>query len=174
MTTEIKHLTNSKQTVRNLHQMIVKTFWDTYRGTSADHNIADYLEQNYSLEQVKKQLQQPNCAFYFILVNGKIGGYMKLNFDEAQTENYQGKSLEVEKLYVLPAFKRQGLGTKLLDFAEETAVKRDEDYMWLGVWSENEKAKAFYQEIGFHQETTHTFELGDDPQTDLVFVKKLK
>ncbi|USS87756.1 GNAT family N-acetyltransferase [Fructilactobacillus hinvesii] len=174
MTTEIKHLTNTKQTVRELHQLIVTTFWDTYRGSSADENIANYLEQNYSLTQVANQLQQVNCDFYFILVNGKIGGYMKLNFDAAQTEDYEGYSLEVEKLYVLPAFKRQGLGSKLLAFAEQTARDRGEDYMWLGVWSENEKAKAFYRTIGFQQETTHTFELGDDPQTDLVLIKKLK
>ncbi|USS85035.1 GNAT family N-acetyltransferase [Fructilactobacillus myrtifloralis] len=174
MTTEIKHLTNDSQTVTELHDLIVNTFWDTYRGSSADANIAAYLDQEYSPARIKEQLTESNCAFYFIVVDGKIGGYMKLNFGEAQTEDYDGKSMEVEKLYVLPDFKRQGLGTQLLEFAEQKARAHAADYMWLGVWSENEKAKAFYHEIGFRQTTTHTFELGDDPQTDLVLVKKLK
>ncbi|NDR70269.1 GNAT family N-acetyltransferase [Fructilactobacillus sanfranciscensis] len=38
----------------------------------------------------------------------------------------------MEKLYVLPAFKRQGLGRKLLEFAEETAKQDYAEYLWLG------------------------------------------
>ena len=44
----------------------------------------------------------------------------------------------------------------------------------LGVWSDNDKALAFYHEIGFKQTTTHTCKLSDDPQTDFVMVKKLQ
>lgn len=105
--------------------------------------------------------------------DGNTAGYMKLNFAEAQTETYDGESVEIEKLYVLPAFKRQRLGRKLLEFAEETAKKDHAEYLWLGVWSDNDKALAFYHEIGFKQTTTHTFNLGDNPQTDFVMVKKI-
>lgn len=174
MDTEIKKITNTPENVQKLHKMIVDTFWDTYRGSSADKNIADYLQNSYSSAQIATQLEQSNCAFYFIMKDGKVAGYMKLNFADAQTEAYDGDSVEIEKLYVLPAFKRQGLGRKLLDFAETTANQDHAEYLWLGVWSDNDKALAFYHEIGFKQTTTHTFDLGNDPQTDLVMVKKLQ
>ncbi|WP_395319174.1 GNAT family N-acetyltransferase [Fructilactobacillus frigidiflavus] len=173
MASEIKKITNTPENVEKLHQMMVDTFWDTYRGSSADHNIADYLKDNYSPQQIAAQLEQSNCAFYFIMKDGVAAGYMKLNFDDAQTETYDGESVEIEKLYVLNAFKRQGLGRQLLEFAEQIANQQHAEYLWLGVWSDNDKALAFYHEIGFRQTTTHTFNLGDDPQTDLVMVKKL-
>ncbi|AEN99466.1 hypothetical protein [Fructilactobacillus sanfranciscensis] len=47
MDTEIKKITNTPKNVQKLHKMIVDTFWDTYRGSSTDQNIADYLKDSY-------------------------------------------------------------------------------------------------------------------------------
>ena len=45
---------------------------------------------------------------------------MKLNRERAQTEPMVEK-LEVERLYILPAFKGKKLGTQLLELAEESS-----------------------------------------------------
>ena len=44
---------------------------------------------------------------------------MKLNRETAQTEPMGPEKLEVERLYILPAFKGKKLGTQLLELAEE-------------------------------------------------------
>ena len=46
---------------------------------------------------------------------------MKLNRETAQTEPMGPEKLEVERLYILPAFKGKKLGTQLLELAEESS-----------------------------------------------------
>ncbi len=45
--------------------------------------------------------------------------------------------------------------------------------MWLGVWEYNPRAQRFYERNGFRQVGKHTFQLGSDPQTDLLMQKEL-
>ena len=63
--------------------------------------------------------------------------------------------------------------TVLLDFAEKTAREEGKDYMWLGVYEKNVPAQHFYKRHGFSKVSQHTFQVGSDPQTDWLLVKKL-
>ena len=45
--------------------------------------------------------------------------------------------------------------------------------MWLGVWEFNPRAQAFYEKYGFYEVGRHIFQLGSDPQTDLLMQKDL-
>jgi ribosomal protein S18 acetylase RimI-like enzyme len=48
------------------------------------------------------------------------------------------------------------------------AEKRGHDSLWLGVWEHNPKAQAFYRKWGFVEVGTQIFQLGNDPQRDLI------
>jgi ribosomal protein S18 acetylase RimI-like enzyme len=52
-------------------------------------------------------------------------------------------------------------------------VKKNVDYIWLGVWEKNTRAIKFYQKNGFEAFDKHTFKLGSDAQTDIMMRKKL-
>jgi ribosomal protein S18 acetylase RimI-like enzyme len=45
--------------------------------------------------------------------------------------------------------------------------------VWLGVWENNARAISFYTKWGFEKFGQHTFMLGNDAQTDLLFKKKI-
>lgn len=48
-------------------------------------------------------------------------------------------------------------------------VKSDgADCIWLGVWEHNPRAIAFYQKYKFKTVGEHIFQMGDDPQRDLI------
>ena len=47
------------------------------------------------------------------------------------------------------------------------------DVMWLGVWEHNPRAQRFYEKNGFRIVGRHTFQLGYDPQTDLLMQKEI-
>ena len=47
------------------------------------------------------------------------------------------------------------------------------DVMWLGVWEYNPRAIRFYEKHGFVEVGSHVFQLGKDPQIDLLMQKKL-
>ncbi|MEG0629162.1 MAG: hypothetical protein RR492_08970 [Enterococcus sp.] len=48
-----------------------------------------------------------------------MAGYLKLTIGDAQTEAVDPKGLEVERIYIRNAFKHQGLGRQLSDYAFE-------------------------------------------------------
>ena len=54
------------------------------------------------------------------------------------------------------------------------AQKTETDVLWLGVWTQNFKALAFYRKYGFIEVGEHTFQLGADRQTDLILSTHLK
>ncbi|MGH2195832.1 GNAT family N-acetyltransferase, partial [Enterococcus faecalis] len=80
-----------------------------------------YFVQVYYLEKLQKELANPHSHFYFIIVDNQLAGYMKLKRERAQTEPMGPEKHDVERLYILPAFKGKKLGTQLLELAEEKA-----------------------------------------------------
>ena len=40
--------------------------------------------------------------------------------------------------------------------------------LWLGVWERNGRAQAFYRKWNFCAVGEHVFQLGSDPQTDIL------
>ncbi|MBJ6950348.1 GNAT family N-acetyltransferase, partial [Vibrio cholerae] len=80
-----------------------------------------------------------------------IAGYLKVNIDDAQSEEMGNESLEVERIYIKSSFQKHGLGKYLLINAIEIAIEHNKKNIWLGVWEKNEYAIAFYKKLGFVQ-----------------------
>jgi ribosomal protein S18 acetylase RimI-like enzyme len=55
----------------------------------------------------------------------------------------------------------------------EIAKEKGCDVMWLGVWEFNPRAQRFYEKHGFRVVGSHVFQLGADPQTDLLMQRKI-
>lgn len=135
--------------------------------------MARFLEEDYETVKLVKEIENPNSRFYFLMVQNEIAGYLKINVGDAQTEHLRENALEVERIYLRSSFQHRGLGNVLLDFAEKTAREECKDYMWLGVYEKNVPAQHFYKRHGFSKVSQHTFQVGSDPQTDWLLVKKL-
>jgi len=67
----------------------------------------------------------------------------------------------------------KGIGQRLMAACFEYARNGAYDVMWLGVWEFNPRAQRFYEKNGFRIVGRHTFQLGSDPQTDLLMQKEL-
>ncbi|MEA4986712.1 MAG: GNAT family N-acetyltransferase, partial [Anaerovorax sp.] len=63
-----------------------------------------------------------------------------------------GKGLTVDDLYVLPSYRKNGIGKKIMNYIVEYA--RDHDYkrVQLHVEMDNEKAHNLYRGLGFNEE----------------------
>ena len=51
-------------------------------------------------------------------------------------------------------------------FAEFAA--QGSDIVWLGVWEQNPRAISFYRKLGFTEVGEHIFQVGTDPQRDII------
>jgi len=62
---------------------------------------------------------------------------------------YQGLTAEIDELFVLPQYRRAGLGARLLSMAEETFRRGGCTVAFLQIGRDNEAARAFYRGHGY-------------------------
>lgn len=156
-----------------LRNLSIQTFKETFEEVNTEEDMQKYLDENLSLERLKSELENLDSEFYFIENENKNLGYLKLNFENAQTEKVEENYFEIERIYVLKAFLGQKIGQILFDKAIEIGREKNLEYVWLGVWEENHRAIRFYGKNGFEIFGKHDFVLGEDVQTDLLMKMKI-
>ncbi|WP_418969876.1 GNAT family N-acetyltransferase [Alloscardovia omnicolens] len=127
---------------------------------------------------MRRELADENSFHYALIdrASGEIAAFMKLNCAGAFSETdplIPADSVEVQRLYVMPRFKRRGLGSYLMSKAIDFARDRAAQWVWLGVWQYNYAAQEFYAHWGYERFSEHTFMVGDDAQVDFLLKKKL-
>lgn len=145
-----------------------EVFFHTFRAFNTPENMTAYLETAFSDQQVQAELNNPDSAFWLALDGERIVGYLKTNTGPAQHDLQDAGGIEIERIYVDPAFMGRGLAALLLDKAKALARAQQAPFIWLGVWEHNPRAIRFYEKSGFRVFGQHTFMLGDDAQTDLL------
>ena len=150
-----------------------QTFYETFSTGNTQENMQKYLDERFSIEKLTAELNDKNAIFYFAQLENKIVGYLKINFGDSQTELKDDKALEIERIYVLKEFHGKKVGQILYDKAIEIAKNKNADYVWLGVWEQNQRAIRFYAKNGFVAFDKHIFKLGNDEQTDIMMKLKL-
>ncbi|SFJ28150.1 spermine/spermidine N-acetyltransferase [Halobacillus dabanensis] len=157
-----------------LQEIGYKTFKETFEDQNSPENMNAYLEEAFNIKQVEKELSNPSSQFFFVSFNEEIAGYLKVNMGDAQSEEMDDGSLEIERIYIINHFQKHGLGKYLFNKAMDIAMEQNKKEIWLGVWEKNENAISFYKRLGFVQTGSHTFYMGDEEQTDLIMVKRLQ
>lgn len=171
MTVTIK--TCTLEDAKKLRAVSWETFYETFKSKNSPEQLQAYLEKAFELKQVEKELATDSSHFFFAYCDSEIAGYLKVNTDEAQSEEMGDASLEIERIYVRKDFQNRGIGKHLLNKAMDVAVEQAKTNIWLGVWEKNEKAIAFYQSKGFVQTGSHSFYMGEEEQVDLIMRKTL-
>ncbi|MBD8067827.1 GNAT family N-acetyltransferase [Bacillus sp. PS06] len=156
-----------------LQEISYETFNDTFKNQNSPENMKAYLDKAFNLDQLEKELSTISSDFYCVYFNNEIAGYLKVNTDNAQSEQMGNESLEVERIYIKTKFQKEGLGKYLINIAMEIAIKRDKKNIWLGVWEKNENAIAFYKKMGFVKTGSHSFYMGDEEQIDYIMTLSL-
>lgn len=145
-----------------------QTFSETFSVGNTQENMQKYLKEGFSYEKLTNELNSENSEFYFALIDDNVVGYLKLNTGQSQTEIQNRKALEIERIYVLQEFHGKKVGQVLYEKAVQVANEKKVNYVWLGVWEENQRALNFYKKNGFVAFDKHIFKLGNDEQTDIM------
>lgn len=159
--------------LRLLQEISTETFIETFKDQNSPENMRAYLEKAFNLTQLEKELSHVSSQFFFAYVDGEVAGYLKVNTNDAQSEEMGDESLEVERIYIKSIFQKHGLGKILLNKAIEIAMESNKKNIWLGVWERNENAIAFYKKMGFVQTGAHSFYMGDEEQIDFIMTKQI-
>jgi len=158
----------TEQELESLQEIGKQTFFETFADSNDEDNMRLYLDENFSLEKLKQELNTQGSEFYFIKQEQLPIGYLKINFAQAQTELNDPSAMEIERIYVLQDQHGKNIGQILFDKALQRAVEENIHYVWLGVWEENKRAVNFYKKNGFVVFDQHIFKFGPEEQTDLM------
>lgn len=156
-----------------LRRLAIITYYETFAPKNTSENMDAFLQSAYDIRKLRSELADPNSEYFFLYVDGKLAGYLKLNEHPSQTDIHDPETLEVQRIYVYGKFQGMGLGRFLLNTALEIAAQRGKRYVWLGAWEHNERALRFYDRMGFRPVGTHPFVMGTDVQTDYIMRKDL-
>lgn len=155
--------------LEELRAISIRTFSETFSAENTEEDMQQYLAENFSPEKLMEEVTNPDSAFFLAKdENGNVTGYLKLNFNTAQTELRENNGVEIERIYALKEYHGKSLGKLLFEKTLTVAHDRKADYIWLAVWEENARAIAFYSKNGFVAFDKHFFKLGNDVQTDLM------
>jgi ribosomal protein S18 acetylase RimI-like enzyme len=158
-----------------LTDLAYTTFWDAFahHPKNAPDDLNHYMRQAFSLEQISAELEDDKSIFLIAEIEGEPAGYAKIIIGSIEDGITAERPIELNRLYSHQQFLGKGIGQALMDACFERAKADGHDVMWLGVWEFNPRAQRFYEKNGFRIVGSHVFQLGEDPQTDLLMQKEL-
>jgi ribosomal protein S18 acetylase RimI-like enzyme len=158
-----------------LADLSYKTFWDAFHEhpENAPEDMAAYMEKAFSVETLRAELKDEKVIFLIAEFENESAGYAKITLGAIEDKIIAENPIELNRLYSHQKFLGKGIGQKLMDECFRVAKENDCDVMWLGVWEFNPRAQAFYKRYGFREVGKHIFQLGSDPQTDLLMQRDL-
>ncbi len=143
--------------VKILQELAKRTFYNTFKFSYSDKDLNKFFEDAYSIEQLSYELQEKDSFHYFYVVNQQVIGFLKLNINNAQTEEKGVDYLEIQRIYFDEAYQGSGRGKKFINLAVKKAKELHKTKIWLGVWEHNSQALQFYKKSGFIVTGSHEF-----------------
>lgn len=149
-----------------LAELGAQTFTHTF-GHLYQPNDLDLFLQNHSPENWEKELADPAFEIRVAEQDGQMVGYIKLGPPHLPFEP-RGEAAELRQLYVVEEVKGQGVADALMHWVIERARDRRADHLYLSVFTENHRARRFYERYGFEPEGTYAFMVGNHADEDIV------
>ena len=128
--------------------------------------------QNHTPDNWEKELDDPAFQVRVAEQDGQMVGYAKLGPPHLPFEP-RGEAAELRQLYVIEEMKGQGVADALIRWVIDRARDQRADYLYLSVFTENHRARRFYEKYGFEPEGTYAFMVGTHADEDIVMRLKL-
>ncbi len=135
--------------INKLQDICIEAYTKNFAHHWEENGLELYLEHQFNLERLKADLKNTTLNYYFIKVNEKPIGFIKLNL-RGSLDNYNKNEVaELEKMYVLPKMKGQGIGKKALSAILQQMKAIGKKVLFLCVIDTNTPAINFYKKLGY-------------------------
>jgi diamine N-acetyltransferase len=158
---------------RLLAELGAQTFYDTFAADNTPEDLAAYLTSSFSPEIQAAELVDPGVTFFIAECDDAAAGYAQLRAGQAPACVTHPRSIELVRMYVTRDWFGRGVGESLMEACIDSALHAGYQSIWLGVWERNGRAQSFYRKWNFRVVGQHIFQLGSDPQTDLLMERTL-
>ncbi|HET9336168.1 MAG TPA: GNAT family N-acetyltransferase [Sphingomicrobium sp.] len=154
-----------------LAELGARTFTHTF-GHLYQPSDLDIFLQNHSPDNWEKELADPAFEVRVAQMDGRMVGYVKLGPPHLPFEP-RGEAAELRQLYVVEEMKGQGVAHELIRWAIDRARDKRADHLYLSVFTDNHRARRFYEKYGFEPEGTYAFMVGTHADEDIVMRLRL-
>lgn len=148
-------------------QSFVETFGHLY----SPENLAAFLE-NHAEENWRRELSDPRYAVRLGFVDGANAAYIKLG-PPSLPFTPPRDSIELRQFYILKPWQGAGLAPAMMDWVFAEARLRGAREVYLSVFTENHRARRFYDKQGFEPVGRYDFMVGTHADEDIVMRRSL-
>ncbi|HEV8081772.1 MAG TPA: GNAT family N-acetyltransferase [Chitinophagaceae bacterium] len=149
MTTSIETRLMHPHDLVCLHKICCEAYSQNFYQHWEPAGLENYLENVFGINVLKNELDCTEIRYHVAIIKHEPVAFMKLNLSSNLPNHNPEAGIELEKIYILPQFKRKKIGKKLLDLAFEIAGINNKEILWLAVIDTNIEAIAFYERAGF-------------------------
>ena len=154
--------------IASVRHIALTTWLATFSSFIPETDIRLFYDEWYSVEKLTGLCNAPMAKGFIAVVDTQAVGFARTSYNQNEKKFY------VHSLYVLPEGQGKGIGTKLLDAAEQFARTFSADGIWLGVMTKNVTALSWYKRIGFQFDREEPFAMGKTVVQHLIGLRKIK
>jgi len=148
------------------------TFLETFAPVHTGAEIVDHCLAEHSAEAYRHLIVPESDAWIMETApTAAPVGYALLT--SADLPGAAAGDLELKRIYVLSLLHGSGAGAELMRLAVARARERGAKRLLLSVYSENDRALAFYRKQGFEKIGDHRFFVGETGYLDYVLAAPL-
>lgn len=152
---------------RIFRQSFCETFAHLYRPEDLDAFLAQFTPEAWASE-----FDDPRYRFRVAEADGEVIGFVKLGPSALPIET-NSRATELRQLYLLKSHHGSGLAAALFDWALAEAKHQGNEELYLTVYTDNHRAKRFYERYGFEAIGRYDFMVGEQADEDIIMRKAL-
>ncbi|MGB0373220.1 MAG: GNAT family N-acetyltransferase [Opitutales bacterium] len=153
---------------KRIAELAEASFRDTFTGTTSDANMELHCRNSYGEAIQAREILCDTMKTLFCEDGDSVIGFAQMRWGKPPTCIANRSAGEILRLYVAREWHGRGIAHALMSRCLEEMRERSMDVVWLGVWEENHRARAFYAKYGFQKKGSHIYPVGEDPQVDLI------
>ncbi len=149
-----------------IDRLFRQSFCDTFAHLYSERNLAAFLEK-FTPQAWADEYNDPAYRFRVAEVDGEVVAYLKLGPSSLPVDTDK-RAIELRQLYVLKEHHGSGIAAALTDWGLDEARTLGFEEVYLTVFTDNHRARRFYERYGFTYVGPYTFMVGDHQDEDII------
>lgn len=149
-----------------LTHLFARIFDETF-GHLYDPADYDAFIDDHSVSHWRERLEDDKFSVRIVEDGEKAVGYSKLGSFELPVATHK-PAVTLHQLYVSKEYHGQGIADGLMDWTIAEARRRGAEELYLTVFTENTRARRFYERHGFKEVGPYKFMVGNQADEDII------
>lgn len=148
-----------------------RSFTETFAHLYRPDDLAAFFS-TFTPEAWRDEIGDPDFAFRLAEEDESLAGYAKMASVALPVEP-AGTAAELRQLYVARPWHGAGIARALMDWVLDEARGRGARELYLSVFTDNHRARAFYARYGFEAVGPYAFMVGTQADEDIIMRARL-